>query len=149
MRSIVSALCVTQPAIVVLVNIVTIKAAYVAALWNRPLDPFTSTIDWPSKAGTRSNLALTSFAYTRIGQSERRVAPAPIMTPGWSYLPVFALIHFPASFVRLWPSRHFHLGGPRHARRAKWSLQIHRNAHELIRTRLLFPLSNLDFEREI
>ncbi len=38
----------------------------------------------PLHAGYRSILVLTSLAYTRAGQSERRIPPAPISTPTWS-----------------------------------------------------------------
>ncbi len=41
-------------------------------------------IDLSSPANYRSLLALTSTAYTRSGQSERCIPPAPIRTPEWS-----------------------------------------------------------------
>ncbi len=38
-----------------------------------------------------------------------------IHTAAWhAWTAVFSLIHFPASFIRLWPSCHFDLGGSRH-----------------------------------
>ncbi len=43
--------------------------------------PYTRAIDRSSHAGYRSILVLTSLAYTRSGQSERRVPSAPIRMP--------------------------------------------------------------------
>ncbi len=90
----------------------------------------------------RSILVPTPLAYTRAGQSERGVPPAPIRTSEWSsrlggqkrilytqprgtpeherlfVLPFsslyFFVIHFPVSLNQLWPSCHFDLGGSRH-----------------------------------
>ncbi len=103
----------------------------------------TRAINRSSHASYRSRLTLTSIAYKRDGQSERRVLPAPIRAP-WrsSHLSgqkktsihtaarhaltrtplrhivqeaVFSLINFPASFIRLWPSCNFDSRGSRHA----------------------------------
>ncbi len=100
--------------------------------------PCTRAIDRSSRAGYRSILVLTSLANTRAGQSECRYPPAPIRTPEWTsrlsgqrrilftqpcgtpkprnivQKAVFSLMHFPASFICLWPSCHFDLGGLRH-----------------------------------
>ncbi len=94
--------------------------------------PCTRAIDRSSRAVYRSILGVTSLTNTRVGQSERRIPPAPIRTPEWSKAnsihtaawhnwtrtparnivqkTVFSLIHLPASFIRLWPSCHFDLG---------------------------------------
>ncbi len=90
---------------------------------------YTRAIDLSSRAGYRSIFVLTSLANTCTGQSERRSPPAPIRTPEWSsrisgqlrilfteppsnnnQKAVFSPIHFPASFIRLWPSCHSDLG---------------------------------------
>ncbi len=46
--------------------------------------PCTRAVDHYSHADNRSILELTSPAYTRACQSERRVPPVPIRTPEWS-----------------------------------------------------------------
>ncbi len=44
---------------------------------------YTRAIDHSLRAGYRSILVLTSLAYTRADQSERRLPPAPIRPPEW------------------------------------------------------------------
>ncbi len=75
--------------------------------------------------------ANANILHTRLGRSERRAPPAPIRTPERSsrlggqkansshtaprhnivQKAIFALTHFPAAFIRLWPSCHIDLRG--------------------------------------
>ncbi len=98
--------------------------------------PCMRAIDPPSRAGYRSILLLTTLANSHTGQSGRRVPTAPVRTPEWSsrlsgqrrflfpqppgtseyghpLLISFRMLYFPASFICLWPSCHFDLGGLR------------------------------------
>ncbi len=84
----------------------------------------------------------SSLTNTCASQSQRRLPPAPIRMPEWSsrlsgqkansihtatwhdwtqtpplnivQKAVFSLMHFPASFICLWPSCHSDFGGSRH-----------------------------------
>ncbi len=87
--------------------------------------------------------------HTAAWHAFTRTSPLNFVLPA-----VFSLIHFPASFIRLWPSSHSDLGGSRHG----WGLFLEQTeclqctplnrrgvAHSKMRAGIIKPLTlNLD-----